>query len=93
MSESKLSSQRVVCAACRCPTTGIVVIGARHWDLWMHDQAEARDLPSMPRFEEGFIDQHNNFLTREEAFKIAKEQNQFVRPPMEDGVLYSENLY
>lgn len=84
---------RVVCAACRCTETGIVVLGARHWDPWMHQQAEAFGISEKALAEEGFIDQYGKFLTREEAYQIAKNQNQLIRDDYEDGVLYSENLY
>lgn len=44
--------------------------------------------------EQGFIDQHDNFYTREQAWVIAEYHNQIVRPAhWEVGVLCSENLY
>jgi hypothetical protein len=45
-------------------------------------------------WDQGFIDQRLNFLTREEAYVIAKENNQIrFRCGGDEGVLYSENLY
>lgn len=45
--------------------------------------------------DQGFIDQHGRFYTREEAFIIATDQNQFMREGdwTKDGRLYSEHLY
>lgn len=45
--------------------------------------------------EQGFIDQHGKFYTREEAFVIAKENDQLIRQEgwNTTGRLYSENLY
>jgi len=49
--------------------------------------------------EQGFIDQYGNFLTRKEAWVIAKRQNQIMRyvgnqsSESVDDILWSENLY
>ena len=56
--------------------------------------------------EQGFIDQFGDFLTREEAWKIADSMGQIRRPTGfetflcprkanvgDDGILFSENLY
>lgn len=41
-----------------------------------------------------FVDQFNNFLTREEVWEIAEKKNQIVRRCGGDGnKLFSENLY
>ena len=46
------------------------------------------------RIEQGFVDQHNTFYTREEAWIIASNNDQIIRRiPGCDGTLYSENLY
>lgn len=45
-------------------------------------------------YEQGFIDQFGNFLTRKEAWVIAEQQNQLYRKDgTEHGILYSENIY
>ena len=44
--------------------------------------------------EQGFIDQHGHFYTREEAWIIAVRNNQITRRGgWPEGRLYSENLY
>lgn len=87
--------QRVVCAANRHKRTGKIICGARHFDLIMHAQIKDDDLDDWHDSEQGFIDQWGNFLTRQEAFTIAKRQNQFngQGAPHADGILYSEDLY
>lgn len=43
---------------------------------------------------QGFVDQHNNFYTREESWVIALDRDQIIRIiPGCEGILYSENLY
>jgi hypothetical protein len=43
--------------------------------------------------EQGFIDQHGKFYSREDAWDIAKENGQIFRDCDVDGTLFSENLY
>lgn len=101
-----LSKPRIVCAANRCEVTGRLLIGARHWDSHMRNQYEiitnvangwAENDYHIGMEDQGFIDQHGNFYTREEAWKIAEENNQIIRRVGGDtrngGTLYSENLY
>ena len=47
------------------------------------------------KIEQGFIDQCGNFLTREEAWKVAEAADQIIRtgPGFSGPMLYSENLY
>lgn len=94
--------QRVVCAANRSSVTGKIITGARHWDSIMRQQVNWLDPSSnngrqMPDewagAEQGFIDQYGQFLTRQEAFIIAKNQNQILYPGFDTGTLYSEDLY
>lgn len=90
-------NKRVVCAAIRNKKNGRIITGARHYDSLMiatinyskEDWDKPRDV------EQGFIDQYGNFLTREEAFIIASENNQIIRKcgSEHSGKLYSENLY
>lgn len=96
--------QRVVCAANRMPD-GTMFIGARHWDMHMHRQADMYKKlhniqeKTLAKVEQGFIDQFGNFLTREEAWKVARKNKQIVRLCSsetlddEEGYLFSENLY
>lgn len=85
-------SQVVVCAAIRS-VYGVLICGARHFDNVMREQIKLLGLPST-NWEQGFIDQKGQFLTREEAWKIAIYANQIVkRVGGDEGRLFSENLY
>lgn len=106
-----LSKPRIVCAANRCKLTQQMLIGARHWDHAMRCQYRIIELRenlldslgepiikyNIATETQGFIDQHNRFYTREEAWKIAEENNQIICRVGGDtrngGTLYSENLY
>lgn len=90
--------RRVVCAANRDKFSGDVIIGVRHWDQWMHQQAESR--PGQwcgDPHEQGFIDQHSVFMSRTEAWRVAAAAGQIIRrvggDDADGGTLYSENLY
>lgn len=86
------SQRRVVCAA-NLFLCGTIILGARHWDPLMHQQAKAYGLRGGNE-DQGFIDQWRVFMTREEAWIVAEEAGQIVyRGNWGDGVLYSENLY
>lgn len=90
--------QRIVCAANRLEGH-VLLLGARHWDSWMHDSYHKLGLSSEKSFkcEQGFIDNRGNFLTRTEAWKIAEAAGQIIRrcggDTIDGGTLYSENLY
>lgn len=93
-----LSPSVVVCSACRYDKH--MLIGARHWDANMRAQAEFVPKEVHPfkiDWEQGFIDQHCNFLTRTEAWKIAEANGQIIRrvggDEADGGTLFSENLY
>lgn len=93
----------IVCAANKYEfpddvfTTPLVICGARHWDRVMHAQISAIDSAAWShRISEvqGFIDNHGNFLTREEAHIIAKAAGQIKhRCGGDEKRLFSENLY
>lgn len=95
--EFQKKNQRVVCAANKLKD-GSIILGARHWDLWMVTQAQKLGIRGGDE-EQGFIDQYHNFLSREEAWGIAYRQNQIVRyvsgqnENTVDDILWSENLY
>jgi len=86
--------QRIVCAAIRLDNKDIIC-GVRHHDKIMNRQIISRfDAQFTHKFEQGFVDNKGNFLTRSEAFKIAFKQNQIIRSCGGDaGKLFSENLY
>lgn len=84
--------QRVVCAALRLGS-GSIVCGPRHFDKTMHGQIAATSL-NWAQAEQGFVDQYGAFLTRKEAWDVAKRQDQIRRDSTKSvGTLYSEHLY
>ena len=90
--------QRVVCAAMRCRKTGKIVASVRHWDKICNQYFDSKE-DAIFEFddEQGFLDNRWNFLTREEAWKVAVGACQIIRRVGGDtangGRLYSENLY
>lgn len=85
--------QIVVCAAIK--VGDLIICGARHCDIRMREQAEAAGI-SLKAAPQGFIDQFGDFLTREEAMQIVKENGQpfnVERNGDGDTALYSEGLY
>lgn len=85
--------RRVVCAANRFDD-GTIIVGPRHFDMTMHDQIQARGLRGTDMgHEQGFIDQHGVFMSRKEAFIVATNANQLIRPAFQPDILFSENLY
>ena len=93
-------ASRVVCAAIKNTVTDEIILGVRHFDKFMLEQIERRehhqDRSIWKRAEQGFINQLSEFLTREEAYIIAKENGQIIRPDGGSGdnkTLYSEMLY
>jgi len=94
--------RRIMCAANRytIPNDGghVLLCGASHWDKAMHSQANAFDdyLWSAIRAseEQGFIDQGGEFLSREDAFAVARDAGQIIRRCGNDERrLFSENIY
>jgi hypothetical protein len=98
----------IVCAAVRNKDTGEIVCGARHGNCLNAVIRYGIDgKPSGEIWECGFIDQRNEFLSREDAWKVADAAGQIRRPygfekdyttPRkagigDDGMLFSENLY
>lgn len=92
------SSRRVVCAAVRCSALELVIPCVRHCDVlfWnIFDKYEACLKEEV--FEQGFVDNKGNFLTRQEAWKVAYGAGQIIRrcggDTADGGTLYSECLY
>jgi hypothetical protein len=85
--------QYIVCAACRLDN--IIIAGARHFDKVMRSQMAAMPKMSWAQADQGFIDQFGDFLTREEAMKIAQDNKQRIDLERNGGdiVLFSEGLY
>lgn len=90
-----MSQKRVVCAAIKHPQSGAVIAGPRHFDGVM--RATIGKSLEWYEAEQGFIDQHGNYLSRTEAWKVAEAAGQILRRCGGDtangGTLYSENLY
>ena len=84
--------KRIVCAAVTF-NDGFMAVGARHFSPAMVNQLKMMyggDTANWPKeVEQGFINTWDEFLTREEAAKIATELKQ-CEPT---GYLYSEDLY
>lgn len=96
-SQTENEFRYVVCAANRFKD-GRIVLGIRHWDQIMHETVRFIYGDDIPKpVEQGFVDQRGNFLTRQEAWKLAKENGQIIRrvgaDTLEGGTLFSENLY
>lgn len=86
-------TQRIVCAAIKL-RGGLIVTGVRHFCPVMIAQLKRIKL-KVTNCEQGFVDQWGNFLTREEAYPIAKRQDQFKghHAGRKIGWLCSEDLY
>jgi len=96
-----MHNSRIVCAANKILFKDgkvAIVAGARHWDKIMHNIVDCVE-HELTELEQGFIDQFNNFYTREEAWIIAETNGQIIRRVGGDttlegkGRLFSENLY
>lgn len=87
-----MEQQRIVCAAI-ADGEEHVICSVRHFDLRMHAQiADSKHF--WGRAVQGFIDNRGEFLTREQAFKVAMEAGQIIdRCGGDEGKLFSENLY
>lgn len=84
------TARRIVCAAVR-NKAGFIICSPRHFDEIMRKQVE---LFETCHWEQGFVDQKGNFVTRKEAHVIAQEQDQIIRRCGGDSdILFSENLY
>ena len=82
----------VVCAAIRI-NKQFIICGARHWDSTMGIIACKMPIDIVEE-EQGFIDQFGVFMTREEAYEVAKAAGQIrYRCGGNNGRLFSENLY
>jgi hypothetical protein len=79
--------------------TGIVICGRRHnncYTILAGLLGNIEGKKSVGREGQGFITSLDRFVSRSEAFKIAKKQNQIYHECYKDddeGVLISEDLY
>ena len=96
--------KRVVCAAIRKNKT--IICGVRHFDNIMRDvqfsiydefyltwNAEQISENCYRTWEQGFVDNHMNFLTRKEAWDVAVLAKQVESTTYPDEELTSEDLY
>lgn len=84
-------ARRVVCSAIVFDG-GRMVCGPRHHHCFWN--AAANGLNVSDTHVQGFVDQYNEFMTREEAWEVAQAAGQIVRRVGgDDGRLFSENLY
>jgi hypothetical protein len=82
----------IVCAANRHRESNRIICGARHWDNIMRSQKLESE--TFNNWDQGFINQFGEFLTREEAHIIAKKNGQIRhRCGGDESTLFSENLY
>jgi hypothetical protein len=92
---------RVVCAAIRA-ADGSVLLGVRHYSADMHAQIAARKDGEKFKHrldkDQGFVNQHGVYMTREEAYRVALAAGQLRYPDacgqgLDGPKLYSEGLY
>lgn len=90
----------VVCAAIAYGSR--VIAGSRHFDKVMRNQIETMDAkfkpPTPSDWAQGFIDQNGVYMSRREAWDVAVQAGQIVRPEhalagLEGPELCSEVLY
>lgn len=89
-------AQIIICAAIKDNKTGHIFLGARHFDKIMRMQIEKSCIkPEPPYTEQGFIDQFGEFISREDALEIVKNNGQPFNAKNNGSskALYSEGLY
>jgi len=91
---NKMKPPLIVCAA-MLMEDGLIVTGVRHFSPDM--RAVLKRLYGegyhLKVKEQGFIDMKGQFLSREAAWKVAKENGQIRYEVSRPGTLFSENLY
>lgn len=92
--------RQIIAAACKYGET--IIVGVRHYDKIMTSQLrmfpEDSEVKMMNRGEviQGFIDNHGNFLNRQEAMELVKSNGQPFYPIRNSGngkELYSEGVW
>lgn len=92
------SKRRIVCAAVRLKD-GHIVSSVRHFDMLMHDQFAKLESTytkaDKMSAEQGFLDNHGEFRTREQAYYIARNAGQirYKTGNPNSSELFSEDLY
>ena len=85
--------RKIITAANRFRTTNLVLVGARHWSPAMREQARAMGAECGDDWQQGFIDQYDQFLSREDAKRIALANGQALIGDDWGRELFSENLH
>lgn len=92
-------THRIVCAAIKL-ASGRVICGVRHFDALMRQSlpevtSEAHEL--LAGHDQGFVDNRYQYLTREQAYKVALMAFQFDPDSAEysglRGTLFSEDVW
>ena len=100
VSNENKTSERILCAALNYK--GIIIAGHRHSDcyavienLYKMFTTDTIGLTSLPKREhQGFLTSHNRYVSRAEAWEIAKANDQIAfGKDSSDDFLISENLY
>lgn len=90
--EFPLVNRTIVAAANK--SGDIMLVGARHWDKVMTAQFKAlANPPKSSTFDQGFIDQYGQYLSRVDAKRIAIKNGQPLILEDWGDELFSENLY
>jgi len=80
---------RVVAAAVRLSDRRVIV-GVRHYDelmrVWLPEEPDLKAV-------QGFVLSNYKFVSRDVAFKVAKEAGQILPGEGRHGTLYSEDLW
>lgn len=93
--------RRVICAAVRAGD-GEILIGLRHYSSDMiaqiNKRADGEKFTHKHYDDQGFVDQHGVYMTREEAYEVASQAGQLLQPyvddkPVRKPKLFSEDLY
>jgi len=88
----KIPVRKVVCAAIKYKN--LTYCGARHGDCFrMMFDSGLDPVVYKPQCVQGFIDQFNEFMTREEALKVAYAACQITNKSRPLHKLFSEDLY
>lgn len=94
-------TRKVVCSANRLTLKDgrvITLVGIRHWDPLMHEQAKAYEITRalIETEEQGFLDQYRVFMDREEAMQVVLASGQPFDAERNGGLgpeLYSEGVW
>lgn len=99
--EQPTKRRRVVCAAIRA-ADGELLLGIRHYSPDMRRQIEQRvdgaKFKNRHDEDQGFVDQHGQWMSREKAYWVAQHEYQIAHPEacgqgLDGPKLYSEGLY